>query len=69
MNLIDFFLSKATLRTIGVGSREDLADMNRALSAHDVHPVIDTVFPFEQARLAFKYFARGQHFGKVVINH
>jgi NADPH:quinone reductase-like Zn-dependent oxidoreductase len=69
MNLIDFFLSKSTLRTIGVGSREDLADMNRALSARDVHPIIDSVFPFEEARQAFKYFARGQHFGKVVITH
>jgi NADPH:quinone reductase-like Zn-dependent oxidoreductase len=69
MNLIDFFLSKSTLRTIGVGSREDLADMNRALSAHDVHPIIDSVFPFKEARQAFRYFARGQHFGKVVITH
>jgi NADPH:quinone reductase-like Zn-dependent oxidoreductase len=69
MNLIDFFLSKSTLRTIGVGSREDLANMNRALSADEVHPIIDSVFPFEDARQAFKYFARGRHFGKVVITH
>jgi NADPH:quinone reductase-like Zn-dependent oxidoreductase len=69
MSLIDFFLSQSTLRTIGVGSREDLEDMNRALSLHDVHPIIDRVFPFDEARQAFEHFARGQHFGKVVVTH
>jgi NADPH:quinone reductase-like Zn-dependent oxidoreductase len=43
--------------------------MNRALTVHDVHPVIDRVFPFEQARQAFTHFADGNHFGKVVISH
>ena len=69
MNLIDFFLSQATLRAIVIGSREDLEEMNRALTVHDVHPVIDRVFPFEQARQAFTHFADGNHFGKVVISH
>jgi NADPH:quinone reductase-like Zn-dependent oxidoreductase len=69
MSLIDFFLSQSTLRTIGAGSRQDLEDMNRALSVHDIHPIIDSVFPFEEARQAFKDFADEQHFGKVVITH
>jgi NADPH:quinone reductase-like Zn-dependent oxidoreductase len=69
MSLIDFFLSQSTLRTIGLGSRSDLEDMNRALVLHQVHPVIDRVFPFEAARGAFSYFGEGKHFGKVVISH
>jgi NADPH:quinone reductase-like Zn-dependent oxidoreductase len=69
MSLIDFFLSQSTLRTIGTGSREDLEDMNRAISLHDVHPIIDRVFPFDEARRAFEHFTEGQHFGKVVITH
>jgi NADPH:quinone reductase-like Zn-dependent oxidoreductase len=69
MSLIDFFLSQSTLRTIGIGSREDLESVSRALSFHDVHPIIDRVFPFEEARQAFEHFAAGQHFGKVVITH
>jgi len=69
MSLIDFFLSQSTLRTIGLGSRGDLEDMNRALVLHQVHPVIDRVFPFEAARAAFSYFGEGKHFGKVVISH
>jgi NADPH:quinone reductase-like Zn-dependent oxidoreductase len=69
MSLIDFFLSQSTLRTIGLGSRGDHEDMNRALVLHKVHPVIDRVFPFEAARGAFSYFGEGKHFGKVVISH
>ena len=69
MSLIDFFLSQSTLRTIGVGSREDLENMARALSFHGVHPIIDRVFPFDEARQAFEHFATGRHFGKVVITH
>ncbi len=69
MSLVDFFVSQSTLRTIGIGSREDLESMSRALSFHGVHPIIDRVFPFEEARQAFEHFAAGQHFGKVVITH
>ena len=48
MSLIDFFLSQSTLRTIGIGSRDDLENMSRALSFHGVHPIIDRVFAFER---------------------
>ena len=67
MSLIDFFLSQSTLQTIGIGSREDLESMSRALSYRGVHPIIDRVFPFEEARRAFE--RAGQHFAKVVIPH
>jgi NADPH:quinone reductase-like Zn-dependent oxidoreductase len=33
-----------------------------------VHPVVDKVFPFEQAREAYRYLESGAHFGKVVIS-
>ncbi|WP_461055576.1 zinc-binding dehydrogenase [Spirosoma arcticum] len=31
-------------------------------------PVIDRVFPFQQAKEAYRYFAAGQHSGKVIIS-
>ncbi|MGH9613002.1 MAG: zinc-binding dehydrogenase, partial [Bryobacteraceae bacterium] len=34
---------------------------------HQIHPVIDRVFGFEQARDAYAYLESGAHFGKVVI--
>jgi NADPH:quinone reductase-like Zn-dependent oxidoreductase len=41
--------------------------MNRAMAAVRLKPVIDKVFPFDQAPEAFRYLESGAHFGKVVI--
>ena len=41
--------------------------MLRAIELHDIHPVIDRVFPFAEAREAYRYLQSGAHFGKVVI--
>jgi NADPH:quinone reductase-like Zn-dependent oxidoreductase len=58
---------QATIKGMEVGSKQDFAEMNRAIAANDIHPVIDKVFPFEQAQQAFEYLDRGLHFGKVAI--
>jgi NADPH:quinone reductase-like Zn-dependent oxidoreductase len=58
---------QARIQGILVGSREMFDDMNRAFTANNVHPIIDKVFPFEQAREAYRYLESGAHFGKVVI--
>ena len=50
-----------------VGSREMFEEMNRAMEINGVHPVIDRVFPFAQAREAYRYLESGAHFGKVCI--
>jgi NADPH:quinone reductase-like Zn-dependent oxidoreductase len=38
-----------------------------AIALHRVQPVIDKVFPLEQAPEAFAYMASRKHFGKVAI--
>jgi len=43
--------------------------MNRAIALHQLRPVIDRVFPFEQALGAYRHFESRAHFGKVVISH
>jgi NADPH:quinone reductase-like Zn-dependent oxidoreductase len=50
-----------------VGSRQMFSEMLRAFEQSQVHPVIDSVFPFEQAKDAFSHLASGKHFGKIVI--
>ena len=40
--------------------------MNDILNKHEIRPVIDKVYSFEEARDAYKHLARGA-FGKVVI--
>jgi NADPH:quinone reductase-like Zn-dependent oxidoreductase len=58
-----------TLGSISVGSRADFEAMNRAISMHRLHPVIDRVFPFADAKEAYRHFEGRGHFGKVVISH
>lgn len=57
----------ARIQGILVGSREMFESMNRALAVNLVHPVIDRVFPFDQAREAYRHLESGRHFGKVCI--
>lgn len=52
---------------IFVGSREMFEAMNRAIASHQMRPVVDRIFSFEQAREAWTYLESGAHFGKVVI--
>ncbi|MBE9183016.1 NAD(P)-dependent alcohol dehydrogenase [Oculatella sp. LEGE 06141] len=52
---------------IYVGSREMFTAMNRAIALHKMKPMVDRVFPFEQAREALAYMESGAHFGKIVI--
>lgn len=56
-----------SLHGIGVGSTAMFEDMNRAIEANAIQPIVDKVFPFDQAPEAFRTFAAGDFFGKVVI--
>ena len=58
-----------TLGSLSVGSRADFEAMDRALALHRLRPVIDRVFPFDQAVEAYHHFESRAHFGKVVIRH
>ncbi|MFJ2211945.1 NAD(P)-dependent alcohol dehydrogenase [Streptomyces sp. NPDC101062] len=69
MDLTRFFQRGATLRAITVGSRSDFEQMNRVISRHQLRPVVDRVFPFDETPDAFSHFEKGSRFGKVVISH
>ncbi len=58
-----------TVRVQGifVGSRTMFEEMNRAISAHGLHPVLDRTFPFAEAPAALRHLESGAHFGKVVV--
>ena len=65
--LRDILGKSALIRGIFVGSHDMFAAMNRAISQHQLKPVIDRVFPFAEAPAAYRYQESGAHFGKVVI--
>lgn len=56
-----------TVRGMYVGSREMFETMNTAISTNGLRPVVDRVFPFEEAADAYRHFAGRRHFGKVCI--
>jgi NADPH:quinone reductase-like Zn-dependent oxidoreductase len=56
-----------TASGIYVGSRADFEALNAFIEAHDVKPVIDRVFEFQDAAAAFSAMDNGESFGKIVI--
>jgi NADPH:quinone reductase-like Zn-dependent oxidoreductase len=61
-------LNPVLLRRIYVGSRASFEAMNRAISLHQLRPVIDRVFGFADAKAAYQYYEARRHVGKVVIS-
>jgi NADPH:quinone reductase-like Zn-dependent oxidoreductase len=58
-----------TLFANGMGNRQDLEAMLRFVAQNKIQPVIDSVYPFEKAEDAYRFFAGRGHVGKVVISH
>jgi NADPH:quinone reductase-like Zn-dependent oxidoreductase len=66
-NPIPILMKSVRLQGLFVGSRRMFESMNRAIANNQLRPVIDRVFPFDQAVEALRYLEQGLHFGKVVI--
>jgi NADPH:quinone reductase-like Zn-dependent oxidoreductase len=49
------------------GSRADFEQMNRFIEGHQIRPVIDRVFEFEEAPEAFDFIESGDFMGKIVV--
>jgi NADPH:quinone reductase-like Zn-dependent oxidoreductase len=59
--------TNARVRRIYVGSVSMFEAMNRALSLHRVHPVVDRSFRFADVRAALEHMQSASHFGKIVL--
>jgi NADPH:quinone reductase-like Zn-dependent oxidoreductase len=57
------------LQGVTVGHRDGFEAMLRALEQHELKPVVDRVFAFEELKEAMAYLKSGAHFGKVCIRH
>jgi NADPH:quinone reductase-like Zn-dependent oxidoreductase len=67
VNPVPLLMKNVRLQGIFVGSREMFEAMNSAIVTHGLRPVVDSVFPFDQAREAMHYMETGAHFGKICI--
>ncbi|MCD4749404.1 MAG: NAD(P)-dependent alcohol dehydrogenase [Thermoanaerobaculales bacterium] len=68
INIIPLLMQQIRLQGLLVGSREAFERMNRAISLHELRPVIDRVFAFDETPDAFGHMASGAHVGKVCIS-
>jgi NADPH:quinone reductase-like Zn-dependent oxidoreductase len=53
--------------SVYVGSVRHFEALNASIERTGLRPVVDRVFPFDQAKEAYRHLESGQHFGKVVI--
>lgn len=67
VNLFDLLAKQANIQGIYVGHSRAFSDMNKAFNELNIHPVIDTVYTFDEAIEAYKHLERGA-FGKIIIN-
>ena len=57
------------LQGVTVGHRDGFEAMLRAVDQHQIRPVVDRVFAFEELKEAMAYLQSGAQFGKVCIAH
>jgi NADPH:quinone reductase-like Zn-dependent oxidoreductase len=67
VSFVPILMKNVQVQGIFVGSRAMFEAMNRAITLHQLRPVVDRVFEFDRASEALKYLESGAHFGKVVI--
>jgi NADPH:quinone reductase-like Zn-dependent oxidoreductase len=67
INPLPILRRSLSVNGIYVGSGDMQKQLQRALELNGIHPVIDRVFKFGQAKEACEYLLSAQHFGKIVI--
>ncbi len=67
INVLPILMQQIRVQGVLVGNRDDFEAMNRLLAAHQLRPVVDSCFGFEQAPQALEKLASGSHFGKIVV--
>ena len=68
INPINIMRKSLEVNGIYVGSRDMQAQFHGALEANKIHPVIDRVFEFDQAKEAYAFMQSAGHFGNIVIS-
>jgi NADPH:quinone reductase-like Zn-dependent oxidoreductase len=66
-NPLSLMIKSGSLQGIFVGNRRMFEEMNVAIEVNKIRPIIEKVFPFEQAVEAYRLQLSGQFMGKIVI--
>jgi NADPH:quinone reductase-like Zn-dependent oxidoreductase len=68
VNILPILMNGIRVQGIFCGSREMFSTMNAAITHHQMHPVLDRTFGFEEVREAYRWMESGSHFGKICIS-
>lgn len=68
LNLRNIFWNQLSLIGSTMGSDQDFEAMLDFVQQHQISPVVDKVFPLNDAVAAFDRMKAGEHFGKIVIS-
>jgi NADPH:quinone reductase-like Zn-dependent oxidoreductase len=66
-NILPVLMNAIRVQGIFVGSREIFSAMNSAIERHQMRPVVDRIFGFDEVPEAFRLMEAGRHFGKIAI--
>jgi NADPH:quinone reductase-like Zn-dependent oxidoreductase len=67
VDLVAFMGKCARVEVVDVGSRAMFEAMVAAMVFHQMRPVVDRVFGFDELGAALTYLGEGRHFGKVCL--
>ena len=67
LDLRKFFYGQYTLKGSTMGSFEEYEAMIRFVEEHDLHPVVDAMYPAEEFREAFQRLENAEQTGKIAL--
>lgn len=68
ISVVPVMEKRVRLQGNNTGPVADLADSAAAISSYKLKPIVDAIFPMDQAQAAYERVAEGGHFGKVAIS-
>jgi NADPH:quinone reductase-like Zn-dependent oxidoreductase len=67
LDVTRILMNNIRVQGVLVGCRDVFEAMNKYVATHELHPVIDRVFPFAELPKALDELGAGRHFGKIAI--
>lgn len=67
MNIHRVYWKQLTIKGSTMGTEDDFADMLSVIERYEIHPIIDKVYPLEEAEAAFDRMKDAQQLGKIVF--
>jgi NADPH:quinone reductase-like Zn-dependent oxidoreductase len=67
INPAEIFWKQLSIYGSTMGTAEDFASMVQFVNEKEIEPVVDVVFPLEEAEQAMRYMEASKQFGKIVL--